>query len=57
MKRFLLVLIVLLLSTSGCSHDVVPVVPVNTAPLVLPENVGPIVVLVDHLPGEENLLL
>ncbi|MEJ2009741.1 MAG: DUF2334 domain-containing protein [Acidobacteriota bacterium] len=58
MKRFLflLSLFILLPSTSGCSHAVVPVVPVDTAPLVLPENVGPIVVLVDHLPKSDNFV-
>ena len=54
MKRFLPALTILLQFTSGCSHAVAPVVPVETAPLILPNKIGPIVVLVDHLPGEEN---
>jgi Uncharacterized protein conserved in bacteria (DUF2334) len=58
MKRylFLLALLVLLQSTSGCSHAVVPVVTVDTAPLVLPDNVGPIIVLVDHLQRTDNFV-
>ncbi len=54
MKRFKLALLILLLSTSGCSHPNAPAIPVETSPLILPDNIGPIVVLVDHLPGEEN---
>jgi hypothetical protein len=41
----------------GCSKAVVPVaIPVDTAPLVLPTDIGPIFVLVDHLPGKENFV-
>jgi hypothetical protein len=58
MKRFLLALalLTLLRSTPGCSNAVVPVFPVDTAPFVLPDNVGPILVLVDHLPSKENFV-
>ena len=54
MKRFLLALFVLLLLISGPSRALAPLVPVETARLILPRNFGPIVVLVDHLPGDEK---
>jgi Uncharacterized protein conserved in bacteria (DUF2334) len=56
MKRFLLALLVLILLTSGPSRALAPQVPVETARLILPRNFGPIVVLVDHLPGDENFV-
>ena len=58
MKRFLSLLILLMLiqSISTCSHKVAPVVPVKTAPLVMPQNIGPIIVLVDHLKGRESFV-
>jgi hypothetical protein len=56
MKRFLLALFVLFLLISGPSRALAPLVPVKTARLVLPRNFGPIVVLVDHLPGYGNFV-
>jgi hypothetical protein len=52
MKRLTLsiALVALVQSGVGCSK---PVAPVETAPLVLPGDVGPILVLVDRLPGKE----
>ena len=51
-----LALIALLQSSGGCSKTAsIPVsIPVETEPLVLPSDVGPILVLVDHLPGHES---
>jgi hypothetical protein len=56
MKRFILALALftLLRSTPGCSNAVL--ITVETAPLVLPNEIGPILVLVDHLPGEESFV-
>jgi Uncharacterized protein conserved in bacteria (DUF2334) len=56
MKRLLLALALfsLLSSTPGCSNAALPAVPVDTADLVLPDDVGPILVLVDHLPGKAS---
>ena len=58
MKRLTgaLALLTLLQSTPGCSDAGVPVVPVETAPLVLPSDVGPILVLVDHLPEKKDFV-
>jgi Uncharacterized protein conserved in bacteria (DUF2334) len=56
MKRFLLALLVLLLLTSGSSRAFAPLVPVDTARLILPNNFGPIVVLVDHVPSDEKFV-
>jgi Uncharacterized protein conserved in bacteria (DUF2334) len=56
MKRFLLALFVLFLLTSGPSRALAPMVPVETARLILPRNSGPIVVLVDHLAGYGNFV-
>ena len=58
MKRLTgaLALLTLLQSTPGCSNAGAPVVPVETAPLVLPNDVGPILVLVDHLPEKVNFV-
>ena len=51
----LLLPFLLSLFAPGCSHAVAPETPpVATAALVLPDNVGPILVLVDHLPGREG---
>lgn len=46
----------LLAPSAGCSKTVSnpPPVPVETAPLVMPGEAGPILVLVDHLPGHES---
>ncbi len=54
-KRFILglTLAALLQSGTGCSKKIIPV---ETAPLVLPNNVGSILVLVDHLPGNESFV-
>jgi hypothetical protein len=41
---------------SGCSHGVVPVAGIETAPLLLPNDLGPIIVLVDHLPGKKDFV-
>ncbi len=51
-KHFILGMISLS-CVAGCPK---PVLPVETAPLVLPADIGPILVLVDHLPGEEDYL-
>jgi Uncharacterized protein conserved in bacteria (DUF2334) len=58
MKRLTgaLALLSLFQSTPGCSNAAVPVVPVETAPLVLPGDIGPILVLVDRLPGKEHFV-
>jgi hypothetical protein len=55
MKSFILatILFALFQSSSGCSKAVIPV---KIDPLVLPQNIGPIVVLVDHLPGKERFV-
>jgi len=45
----------LLQLASGCSKNTPPI-PVETAPLVMPDSIGPIVVLVDHLPGKESFV-
>ena len=47
-----LALTALLQSAQGCSKSITST-PVETAPLVLPNSPGPILVLVDHLPGNE----
>ena len=47
-----LMLSALLHSVAGCSKKIASV-PVETAPLVLPNSVGTILVLVDHLPGND----
>ena len=58
MKRLTaaLALVTLFQSTPGCSSAGVPVVPVETAPLVLPRDVGPILVLVDHFPEKQKFV-
>jgi len=54
MKRLTLSIALLATFASGvgCSKPR-PVAPVETAPLVVPDDVGPILVLVDRLPGKE----
>ena len=56
MKDFILALAFFTLfgSTPGCSNA--RLITVETAPLVLPNDIGPILVLVDHLPGEESFV-
>jgi len=56
MKRFILALalLTLLRFAAGCSDA--QLTTVETAPLVLPDDVGPILVLVDHLPGQEDFV-
>src|SRR6476620_1351545 len=53
MKRLTLsiALVAIFQSGAGCSKPTVA--PVETAPLVVPGDVGPILVLVDRLPGKE----
>ncbi len=55
-KQLIVALIGLALSIAGCSRTAsIPVsIPVETAPLVLPNDLGPILVLVDHLPAKGN---
>jgi hypothetical protein len=55
MKRLILAfgLFALLQSTPGCSRAVVPV---ETAPVVLPDDIGPLIVLADHLPEKETFV-
>ena len=50
-----LMLTALLQSAAGCAKKTTPI-PVETAPLVLPNSIGPILVLVDHLPGKEGFV-
>jgi hypothetical protein len=47
-----------MLQSVGCSKtaSIAFSVPVETAPLVLPGDIGPILVLVDHLPGNEDFV-
>jgi len=58
MKRLTLALALLiwLQSAPGCSNAVIPVETAETASLVLPTDIGPILVLVDHLPEKESFV-
>src|SRR5262245_60402433 len=49
----LLLLFAVVQCAPGCSEAVVPV---ETAPFILPRDIGPIVVLVDHLPDKQNFV-
>ena len=58
MKRLsgALAVVVLFQSTPACSNREAPVVPVETAPPVLPRDIGPILVLVDRVPEKVSFV-